>query len=116
MNLFYSKTTGGFYREDVHGDNMPNDVVPVSKEVHDELMFAQGTGKRIVADQLGNPIAADQPGPTQDDINIKAKLCLQNIDLASVRSIREWLAAQPGAPEKLQELDDAAKVERAKLK
>lgn len=49
-------------------------------------------------------------------VNAAAKAELIQIDLQSVRAIREWLAAQPDAPKILKQHEDAAKAERAKLK
>lgn len=40
---------------------------------------------------------------------------LREIDLASIRSIREWVAAQPGAPRHILDHEVAAVAERAKL-
>lgn len=45
-----------------------------------------------------------------------AKAELIQIDLQSIRSIREWIAAQPNAPEILKQHEDNAKAKRAKMK
>lgn len=48
-------------------------------------------------------------------ISEAAKVKLAEIDLASIRSIREWLAAQPTAPQWVKDHEAAAQTERAKL-
>ena len=45
-----------------------------------------------------------------------AKVALVAIDMASIRSIREWVVSQPTAPQILKDRDSAAAVERAKVK
>lgn len=45
-----------------------------------------------------------------------AKDELTQIDLQSIRAIREWLVTQPNAPTILKQYEDDAKAERAKLK
>lgn len=61
MGLYYSASTGGFYDDDLHMV-MPGDIRPVTAETHAALMAAQGEGKRIIANDAGDPIAAD-PAP-----------------------------------------------------
>lgn len=46
----------------------------------------------------------------------KAKAALLEIDLASVRALREWVAAQPTAPKVIKDRETAAVLERAKIK
>ena len=55
--MFYSKTTGGFYTREIHGGNIPGDVVQVTTDEHAALIAAQSSGKRIIADASGKPIA-----------------------------------------------------------
>lgn len=62
--MFYSKTTGGFYSREIHGDNIPDDAVEITAKEHADLLAAQSTGKFIQADQNGKPVAVDPPKPT----------------------------------------------------
>ena len=56
MSYFYSRSTRGFYRKDIHGDRMPADVVPVTEEQHAALMRGQEQGiGEIGPDELGRP-------------------------------------------------------------
>lgn len=48
--------------------------------------------------------------------NEKAKAALLEVDLASIRALREWVAAQPTAPQVLKDREALAVTERAKIK
>ena len=88
--MFYSKSTGGFYVEEIHGsrkvtvvdpeatpdtieiDNpdckIPADAVEITPEQHAALLNGQSSGKCIVADADGYPILQDPPPPTPEQI------------------------------------------------
>lgn len=61
--MFYSKSTGGFYSVEIHGENIPVDAVEITAEHHAALIAGQAAGKRIIADESGYPILADPPLP-----------------------------------------------------
>lgn len=65
--MFYSKTTGGFYSTEIHGDNIPDDAVEITSEMHATLFEAQSKGKIIAADANGYPVLQDVP-PTPVDV------------------------------------------------
>lgn len=69
----YSKSTNGFYVQDIHGGNIPDDAVDVSDEVHAEIIKGQSEGKVITADGNGYPILVDPPAPTQDQLSAQAR-------------------------------------------
>ncbi len=48
--MFFSASTGGFYSREIHGDNMPADVVEITAEQHAELIEGQSLGLTIQAD------------------------------------------------------------------
>lgn len=61
--IFFSPTTGGFYRDDVHA-NMPRDVLEVPADLHASLIAGQAKGQVIVPGldgmpQLQDPIVTD---------------------------------------------------------
>ncbi len=58
----------------------------------------------------------DDPEKIKAATNEAAKAELIQIDLQSIRSIREWLAARPDAPELLKQHEKDATAERTKLK
>lgn len=66
--MFYSKSTGGFYTREIHGDNIPADAVEITAEQHSELIEGQSQDKRIVADESGRPVLVDPPPPTVEQI------------------------------------------------
>lgn len=62
--MFYSKTTGGFYNNDINGENIPADAVEITDELHKSLMDGQGTeGKIIVFDEISQLPALATPDP-----------------------------------------------------
>lgn len=62
--MFYAKSTGGFYDEAIHGDNIPADAVEITTNYHADLIAAQSAGQRIEADLNGYPVAVNPPAPT----------------------------------------------------
>lgn len=63
MSIFYSKSTGGFYSREIHGDGIPSDSLEITYELYVALLEGQSDGKRIVSDAKGLPVLAD-PAPT----------------------------------------------------
>ena len=59
--IYYAKSTGGFYDSAIHGTNIPADAIDESKwsMAHAQLMDAQASGKTIIADAEGHPIAVE---------------------------------------------------------
>lgn len=66
--MFYSKSTKGFYLEEFHGTEIPEDAVEITLEEHAALIKGQSDGKIIVADIDGRPMLQDQPPPTTEQI------------------------------------------------
>lgn len=66
--MFYSKSTGGFYSTEIHGDNIPSDAVEITNEQHQALIDGQSQGKMIQADANGRPALVDPPPPTTEQI------------------------------------------------
>lgn len=69
MDYFYSKTTDGFYREDMHGGNIPPDAVSITKSHYQDLSDGRSMGKLIRLDNAGQPflVDADKHIPTAED-------------------------------------------------
>lgn len=61
MSFLYSKSTGGFYTTAINGKKIPSDAIEITDEVHATLMIEQSSGKIIIADENGYPIAIDTP-------------------------------------------------------
>ena len=75
--MFYSKSTGGFYTREIHGDNIPADAVEITEAEHAALIEGQSMGKVIVADENGRPILQDPPPPTTEQIIAKYTAAVQ---------------------------------------
>lgn len=75
----FSPTTGGFYRQDLHGDDIPEDSIEVSDEQRDTLIAGNGAGLQIVVVDGVPQLAAPQAVPLAQT---KASLCAQ-IDAAA---------------------------------
>lgn len=54
---YYSASTRGFYTKEIHGTNMPPDVVGVSEEYWRGLFELQSQGMEIRPDETGRPVA-----------------------------------------------------------
>lgn len=59
--IYYSKSTKGFYHKEVHGDLIPEDCVEISKDLHEQLLLLQATGKYFIDDNNGTPFAKEVP-------------------------------------------------------
>lgn len=57
--MFYSAKTCGFYDPQIHGDNMPADVVEITKVEYVAILELQSQGKVITSDDQGRPIVVD---------------------------------------------------------
>lgn len=55
MTKFYSKSTKGFYSEEVNS-NIPSDAVEIKDEIWLSLLDGQSKGKKIEPDENGFPI------------------------------------------------------------
>src|ERR1700674_2616040 len=99
MNLFYAKSTGGFYDSAIN-TFIPGDAVSITQAQHDALMVAQSTGKVISADVNGNPIAVNPPAPTTAQLWTAYQLQAQALLVASDTTMHrcvESLVAVPAA-------------------
>jgi len=94
--MFYSAKTNGFYDTDIHGKNMPKDVVEISAEEHASLMEGQRNGKIIVANDRGFPVLSEPPEPTVEEAKAecknKAKSLLANTDWSQMSDVDVVLA------------------------
>lgn len=97
--MYYSKTTGGFYRDSIHTD-IPADRVEVTDEQHAALMNAQCEGKVIEPDEDGFPVAVDrkeQPmTPEQQIALLEAAITPRRLrdHLLDQEEPKGWLKAQ----------------------
>lgn len=66
--MLYSKSVGGFFDPEIHGNSIPSDAVEITLEQHVALMEGQSHGKQILADKNGYPVLADPSPPTVAEI------------------------------------------------
>ena len=110
MKVYFFNKQGQYFGASAEREECPEDattVVPNS-------LFDKWDGEKWITDTTAKKAA--------DDEAVKAKLA--DIDLKSIRSIREWLAKQPDCPKwiengkevSLKDIDDQAATERGKLK
>ncbi len=54
----------GFYVDDIHGDNIPSDAVPLETEDYQALLEGQSSGMVLCANDAGEPYLTEyQPIP-----------------------------------------------------
>lgn len=91
--MFYCKSTNGFYDQEIHGDNIPEDKVEISAEYHSDLMAGQAEGKIIASDDRGYPRLQEQPPMTSEQLqqanNNKARKYLADTDWYVIRQMDE---------------------------
>ena len=109
--MFYSKTTGGFYTAEIHGDNIPDDAVEITADEHAALLEGQSQGKIIYADKNGKPILKDPPPPTAEELqaqaNAEARAYLASTDWYVVRKAETGTEIPADILEKRQAARDA---------
>lgn len=71
--MFFSKSTMGFYAREIHGDEIPDDALEISKELYFSLLEDQSRGKIISCDDLGFPISIYPATPPLSDILDRVK-------------------------------------------
>ncbi len=125
MQYFFSKSTGGFYVDVIHGSNLPPDSVRVTKEEHTALLIAQTQGKVIQGDSSGRPVAIDPPPLSEDEQAtadaVAAEAELSRLATRSLPTILQFIlgdeAAKATAKEELQLISEegAAKKSLSRL-
>lgn len=93
-NMRYSVTTGGFYDSGIDYPNLPKDAEQISAAHYALLMAAQVSGKRIVADGNGAPIAIDQPTQTPEEL--RATMALSFAQLLIGLVAEGWITNAEG--------------------
>ncbi len=91
-----------------------NSVIRISDNAH----IPSEPGNRDYAEYqewLSRGNSPLSPDPKPDNTRMEALAKLKEIDLKSIRSLREWLASQEGAPEWIKAREAEAQTERGKL-
>lgn len=95
--IFYSKANGGFYSTEVHGGNMPSDVVPVTAEQYQTLLIGQSQGKQITAGPSG-PVLSDPPASNPVPQTVTRFQALAALHLANKLTAVQAIMAAPETP------------------
>lgn len=86
MTKFYSKSTGGFYSDEVHAE-IPKDAVQIDDSRWQYLLDGQSQGQEIVSDPAGNPfLKTPAPAPVMTTEQKLANLGLTVEDLRTLLS------------------------------
>lgn len=113
INFYYSAATNAFYPVALKADydaagTWPDDAQALSDRWYQHLIAGQSEGKVIVANEYSQPVLADPPAPSQEELNAraltqKAKL-MQEADSAIAplsRAVKLGIAT----PEEVQRLE-----------
>jgi hypothetical protein len=60
MTIYYSQSNKGFYHSELHGTNVPEDVVEISEQEYNDLQSGHLDMKQIATDENGRPILVNQ--------------------------------------------------------
>lgn len=96
MKIYFSASTCGFYDSEIHGENVPEDAVEITRAEHAALIAGQGGGLRIVVGTGGKPMLANLPAPTEAELVDSARAQRNALLRAS-----DWVALramETGAP------------------
>lgn len=69
----YSKSTNGFYLEEIHGLNIPQDAVEITDAVYKSMLEGQSNGKIITAGTKGKPVLKDPTPPTTEELSASVR-------------------------------------------
>ncbi|ACT08828.1 putative phage tail fibre protein [Dickeya chrysanthemi Ech1591] len=64
--MFYSKSTSGFYSDEINGVNIPNDAIEISDDYYQYLLDQQVRGNVIIFDESTKKPIAVTPVPLSD--------------------------------------------------
>ncbi len=84
--IFYSATTRGFYRPEIHGNAIPEDkvLIPGGEQELMALLAGEASGQMIVPDNEGYPTLVDRPPPTEAEIQaMKVAVVQRHLDQAA---------------------------------
>ena len=86
MSIFYSKKKCGFYDDKINND-LPDDVVEISRQYHSELLEKQSQGFDIKSDKNGYPVAVEHVITIDEIIMINTSKQQQLLNIANEQII-----------------------------
>ncbi|MFZ4833095.1 tail fiber assembly protein [Rouxiella sp. Mn2063] len=78
-NIYFSKSTFGFYKSDLYTNKLPIDSVEITDEIWQSMLQGQSLGKIISADESGHPVLKDPPLPTQESVIFQTTIKKSNL-------------------------------------
>ncbi|MEK7882892.1 hypothetical protein [Methyloversatilis sp. NSM2] len=108
----YSKTTGWFYDEDIHGANVPADAEVVSDDEYRALLTGQSAGMAIVPGPGGSPVLAPpqiDPSPPQSVTRRQARRALEEAGL--LETVETYFSTQASTADRI-DYEDAQTFDR----
>jgi len=115
MAIEYSASTGGFYDSTIHGNNVPDDAVQITRADHQALLAGQSDGKRIVPGKDGYPVLADPPPLPIADLAARQRASIEDgrksAEAAGVTVNAIRYAGDPGNRAALREALDFASAQ-----
>ena len=81
MKLYWSQSARGFYIDEIHEKNIPNDAVEITEEKHQYLLEEQTKGDKVIGlDANGVPTMVDKDPPTAEELRSKRDNLLMLMD------------------------------------
>lgn len=85
----YSPSQNGFYPEDTHYPNLPDDIIEIPNDLYAQLLDGQSKGKIITPNGDGVPYLSDPMPPTPEQLIAQADADKKRLKLAADSEI-EW--------------------------
>lgn len=85
----YSPSQNGFYPEDTHYPNLPDDIIEIPNDLYAQLLDGQSNGKIITPNGGDAPYLSDPAPPTPEQIIAQAEADKKRLKLTADGEI-EW--------------------------
>lgn len=85
--LYYARTTGGFYDDEVH-QSIPADAVKITQDERAALLVGEAEGRKISSNKKGQPVLVDREPPS-DEILIAQARQWRDTEINSLNWLRE---------------------------
>lgn len=76
---YYSFSTKGYYTPEVHGENMPSDVIEMTDEIYNQVFEAQCNGYVLEACNVNGLKAVPPPAKTKEEKAADARFERDNL-------------------------------------
>jgi hypothetical protein len=76
---YYSFSTKGYYTPEIHGENMPTDVIEMTDEVYNQVFEAQCNGYVIEKCSVNGIKAMPPPAKTSEELAVEIRFARDNL-------------------------------------